>query len=200
MMRRLRLILPPDWTIIAFVLIFVLTEGPIYYVEQKFGQPVAGIHPGIILARIAAFAFGLFRVRSFHPALNPEYRSWLERTPWTIRKPLPGGPVTLVWGDILVLGGLAASVAAWGLPEVLAVLSLALIGYLCGLTIALRDRRPIVEIRGRILDRSGRLLLARSPGLSGRLDRGIPRRLGRAPAIAREVPLATLADRRDNPG
>src|SRR5262249_42580382 len=39
------------------------------------------------------------------------YRFWLEMTPWTHRKPLPGGPVHLVWEDIVVLGALL--VPAW---------------------------------------------------------------------------------------
>ena len=130
MIRQLRMILPPDWAIITFVLLFLLMEGPIYYYERQFGRPIDVVHPGITLARFAAFFYGMFRVRTFHPALRPEYRSWLERTPWTSRKPLPAGPVALVWGDVLALGGIAAAVAGRGLPEVMAALSLALFGYL----------------------------------------------------------------------
>ena len=49
-------------------------------------------------------AYGVFRVAAFHPVFRPKYRGWLEQTPWTSRKPLPLGPIHLVWQDVLVLG------------------------------------------------------------------------------------------------
>jgi hypothetical protein len=142
MMNRLRVILPPDWALIAFVLAYLLFEGPVLYYEHQAGQRLNIVHPGVILARAAAYAYGVFRVRAFHPAQLPEYRAWLERTPWTVRKPLPGGPVHLSWGDILVFGALAAAVAGQGTPQVLAVISLGLIGHSLMLALALLATGP----------------------------------------------------------
>ncbi|MHB1557076.1 MAG: hypothetical protein ACYC61_06320 [Isosphaeraceae bacterium] len=54
----------------------------------------------------AAIHYALFRSVLFHPVFRPGYRTWLELTPWTYRKPLPLGPVELVWEDGLFLGPL----------------------------------------------------------------------------------------------
>jgi hypothetical protein len=53
---------------------------------------------------LAMAAFGVFRAAAFHPMFRPKYREWLELTPWTIRKPLPLGPIQVVWQDAIVLG------------------------------------------------------------------------------------------------
>ncbi len=129
MITRIRVILPPARALIGFVALYLILEGPILYFEIRAGQPVGTYHPGVFIARVAALAYGIYRVRAFHPALLGEYRAWLERTPWTGRKPLPGGPVALSWADGLVIGALAAAVAGRGAPEILAVGSLVLIGH-----------------------------------------------------------------------
>ena len=56
------------------------------------------------LAAVIMAAYGVFRVAAFHPVFRPKYRGWLEQTPWTGRKPLPLGPIHLVWQDVVVLG------------------------------------------------------------------------------------------------
>jgi hypothetical protein len=60
---------------------------------------------------VAAFVYGLFRVREFHPIFTPPYCEWLATTPWTPAKPLPIGPVHLVGADVVLLA--AAVAAAW---------------------------------------------------------------------------------------
>ncbi len=51
---------------------------------------------------LAAGLFGVYRGVIFHPYFRPDYREWLERTPWTWSMPLPLGPVHLVWEDAIV--------------------------------------------------------------------------------------------------
>jgi hypothetical protein len=56
----------------------------------------------------AAGAYAVFRLWRFHPACNAAYRDWLRLSPWTAGKPLPAGPVHLVWQDAAVIGALTA--------------------------------------------------------------------------------------------
>jgi hypothetical protein len=65
--------------------------------------PLALVYPAIY--------YGFRRVRSFHPAFQPEYRAWLARTPWTPAKGMPLGPVHLVLADAVLLG--LAVAASW---------------------------------------------------------------------------------------
>jgi len=130
LLTRLRVILPPDWSLIVFVVVYALFEGPLLYFEWWVGQPLNVMHPGVYIVRVAAFAFGAFRVRAFHPAYLPDYRIWLERSPWTSRKPLPAGPVAFGWEDALPIGTLAILAAARGPDEPFRMLTLALAGHL----------------------------------------------------------------------
>lgn len=59
-----------------------------------------------LLLFLGAILYALSRVFLIHPIFLPGYRAWLELTPWTSRKPLPLGPVELVWEDGLFLGPL----------------------------------------------------------------------------------------------
>ena len=47
---------------------------------------------------------GLYRVVAFHPLFRPNYLRWLKSTPWTVRKPLPWGPLELVPKTALGMG------------------------------------------------------------------------------------------------
>lgn len=55
---------------------------------------------------ICSASYGSYRITGFHPAANVEYRRWLELTPWTADKTLPGGPLQIVPQDLLVIGAL----------------------------------------------------------------------------------------------
>jgi hypothetical protein len=57
---------------------------------------------------ICAGGYGIYRIAAFHPVVNPNYRAWLEQTPWTPDKPLPCGPLQLVPQDLIVVCGLVA--------------------------------------------------------------------------------------------
>ena len=49
-------------------------------------------------------ALGLYRARAFDPLLRRDYYRWLAASPWTARKPLPNGPIHIVWQDAVVIG------------------------------------------------------------------------------------------------
>jgi hypothetical protein len=60
---------------------------------------------GIRMPFVVIFSawYGYYRVRSFHPFYSRKYREWLCLTPWSIEKPLPRGPVHLIWADLITL-------------------------------------------------------------------------------------------------
>ena len=89
----------------------------------------------------AAGVYALYRLWRFHPACNQPYAAWLKLSPWTADKPLPLGPIHLVWQDALVVGALTA-LATWH-ARVNPALPLAVFGlvYLCGLTLLLAFTR-----------------------------------------------------------
>jgi hypothetical protein len=107
MMGRLRQLLPV-WAAVLFAVLFLCLEGPVLYYEWALGQPIQGlrVRPGTYLLYIGSAAYGISRAVSFHPFYRDDYRKWLELTPWTVDKPLPMGPITLVWEDGIVLGAL----------------------------------------------------------------------------------------------
>ena len=50
--------------------------------------------------------YGIHRAVALHPFYREDYRKWLELTPWTVHKPLPLGPIALIWEDGHGSGGL----------------------------------------------------------------------------------------------
>jgi hypothetical protein len=107
----LRVTLPQDGFVAGLLLSYVLVEVVFPLLTQMMWG-VAVDHPiGELIVRFATFVYAAHRVLSFHPAFRPDYRQWLETTPWTSRHPLPVGPIHLVAQDVLVLAVLAG--AAW---------------------------------------------------------------------------------------
>src|SRR5262249_55837152 len=89
----------------------------------------------------AALVYAVFRLLRFHPACNPAYSAWLEMSPWTAAKPLPVGPVHLVWQDAVVVGSLAALTHWHALGDPLIPIITFGITYFCGLTLLLAITR-----------------------------------------------------------
>jgi hypothetical protein len=133
MINRLRVILPPDATLISIILIFAIAEGPFVFIEWKIQQPLDIPRPGLFILRFVAFFYGFWRLSSFHPAYLPDYRAWLERSPWSYKAALPAGPISLVWEDALPLGGLTVMGAFLGPMVPYQTISLFLFGYLTAL-------------------------------------------------------------------
>jgi hypothetical protein len=105
---RFRQVAPPVPRALAFLVGFVLIEGFLFYLEQN-NIPIGArlkIRPGAAILFLASVQHGIVRVTSFHPAWNAEYLKWLVTTPWTNEKPLPLGPVELVWEDGITIGSI----------------------------------------------------------------------------------------------
>lgn len=85
--------------------VYILT----YLVDLLFfiylGLPEIKEIGGIRVPFVVVFSalYGYYRVRSFHPFYNRIYREWLCLTPWSIEKPLPRGPIHLIWADLITL-------------------------------------------------------------------------------------------------
>ncbi len=108
--RWLRWTLPPTWIVLLAISVPLLIEALQLWLRWRFG--VLFVERGqdsLLEARdgcvaIAMAAFGVFRAAAFHPLFRPKYRSWLDQTPWTSRKPLPVSPICLAWQDVVVVG------------------------------------------------------------------------------------------------
>jgi hypothetical protein len=84
-----------------------------------------------------SLGYGFYRAAAFHPALNEEYRQWLELTPWTVDKPLPGGPLRQMPQDLIVIAVLMLMTHEVS-PFVFYIPAIYLVGYLMMLAIATR--------------------------------------------------------------
>ena len=60
------------------------------------------------LLGIAAADYGVLRVLRTHPYANSSHRRWLAHNPWRRGKPLPLGPIHIVWEDLVVLAALSS--------------------------------------------------------------------------------------------
>jgi hypothetical protein len=109
MMRRFRMLLPPDWVLVFFGVSCVLALLPGLFMGQRFGvvPPQARRPPQLVLGA-SLILYGVYRVLAFHPAYRAQYRRWLELTPWRWPGPLPVGPIQIVWEDVLIVASLAA--------------------------------------------------------------------------------------------
>jgi hypothetical protein len=112
MTRWLRVVWPPWGACLAGVVLYLAAEGQVWLLERQAGMPLpVNPRPSLVVLLIAAGSYGLYRVSTFHPALRPGYRAWLETTPWTSRRPLPLGPVRLAPQDVLL--GILVLAFAW---------------------------------------------------------------------------------------
>ncbi len=108
MIGRLRRVVPAS-RLVPLLLPYLALEGLVLYGEWKLGRPFPEPKFHVAAAfflRVAAVVYAVTRIVGTHPYLQRDYRAWLERTPWTVRKPLPQGPVELVWEDGVFLGAL----------------------------------------------------------------------------------------------
>ncbi len=139
MSTRVRL---PIWRDFRFLLpwlpvlaSFLLIEGPILYFEWRAGRRATfRTRPGTAFLFMICVSYATFRVSAFHPIFRKGYRTWLESTPWTYRKPLPLGPVEFAWKDGLFLGLLMLLSATQPEPDALHLLCTYLLVNLLALT------------------------------------------------------------------
>ena len=82
---------------------------------------------------IASIQHGLSRVFGFHPIWHGDYLNWLKMTPWTSRKPLPWGPVELIWEDGIIVGALILLSSILPAPRAMQLLNAFLLSHLAAL-------------------------------------------------------------------
>jgi hypothetical protein len=134
MMRRFRMLLPPDWVLVFFGLSCFLALLPGILVGRRVGAvPPDAARPPQLVIGASLLLYGVYRVISFHPAYRKNYRQWLERTPWQWPRPLPVGPVQIVWEDAVIVGGLGCVVAAVAHFSLAGAATLFLAGYLAAI-------------------------------------------------------------------
>ncbi len=108
MIRWLRVVLPPWWAVILAGFLYTLFQSALLGLEWYFDLPLFGLMdtekevPALVMGQFA-FGYAVYRVWAFHPALRPGYFQWLCGTPWSSVKPLPLGPLHLVWQDVILL-------------------------------------------------------------------------------------------------
>jgi hypothetical protein len=104
-------------------------------VTELVGPQILGIRDKV--AAVCCGAYGLYRVAAFHPLFRPAYREWLMSTPWTSPKPLPLGPIHLVFQDVILLAVVVAMLH--GSPVAFWLMALAAVtAYLTALTVTFR--------------------------------------------------------------
>jgi hypothetical protein len=126
---------------------FVLLEGVILYIDRRLVPLIAHLpcRPGTAILFCASISYGLSRATAFHPAFQSDYRTWLQSTPWTSRKPLPMGPIELVWEDGMFLASLILLAATLPEPHAVQLLCAFLLAHLLGLSFSFlltRTRAP----------------------------------------------------------
>ncbi len=137
--ERFRQIAPDRGRIIAFLVLFVSFEALIHHLES-INIPISErlpIRPATALLLLFAASYGVARVTDFHPVFQTDYRAWLEATPWNNTKPLPLGPVELVFEDGLVLGPLLLLSATLPQPRAMSLLCVFLLCHLGAIVVSL---------------------------------------------------------------
>jgi len=138
---------PPPILVGAFVVIYAAVYVSFWLLELSVvGKNVdVSNMPEVITFRAMVLAFvagvyALYRLLRFHPACNWNYAAWLKLSPWTADRPLPAGPVHLVWQDAAVVGMLAA-IGAWNHVNALWPVAAFIFVYLGGFTLLLAFTR-----------------------------------------------------------
>ncbi len=136
MKNWMRVVLPPGSLIAVFILMYLVVIGFMWLTdfvgpEGWKNQYLYAVRDGVVL--FGAFVYGCFRSAYFHPSGHTKYFHFLKQTAWTPEKPLPLGPVKLIWQDAVVLLFLLAAI--WPEPffHPLAPLLTMMLGYFIGL-------------------------------------------------------------------
>jgi hypothetical protein len=139
---------PPTVAVALFVILYAMLAGTIWAIERLApnGQDALAELPELartrtILLITAAGAFAIYRLARFHPVWNRGYAAWLRLSPWTAERPLPLGPVHLVWQDLVVLGLLTAIAAGHKDADLYEPVAAFVLVYLVGWSVTLAFTR-----------------------------------------------------------
>jgi hypothetical protein len=107
-MKRIwrKVLLPKGITLVFFVVYLLTYNLDLLFIRLGESAPPEVGKIRMMLLVFASGLYGFYRVIAFHPFYNRQYLQWLCLTPWSIDKPLPRGPVHLIWADLITLGPL----------------------------------------------------------------------------------------------
>ena len=142
---------PPLSLLVVFGVLYGIVDFGVWLIARMIPAPdEISSMPEVVNVRTIILAFtagcvGVYRLWRFHPALNTGYATWLRLSPWTSDKPLPFGPVHLVWQDAVVIG-LIAAFARWnaGVNPAIPLTAFGLV-YFGGMTVLLGITRTRVH-------------------------------------------------------
>ena len=139
--RAMRLVLPPPTYCVLAIVLSVSFQGYAQVLLRDAHPGAFNIQQaahfqvfGGVAIFLSALLYGHYRCRAKHPWYGDDYRAWLATTPWSVAKPLPLGPLRLVWQDGMVIGLLMACLLDSSVSRLYVVYAFAL-GY--GLPMAL---------------------------------------------------------------
>jgi hypothetical protein len=100
---------PRGYGLVFLAVIYASLDGAIWLIRHAFPSGVTtsdvqvfeNLRCGVLAGMAGLYA--IYRLVRFHPACNQGYGMWLKLTPWTAEKPLPLGPVHVVWQDVAML-------------------------------------------------------------------------------------------------
>jgi hypothetical protein len=129
-----RRVYDPWWTF-GYWLVLMTPIAGIYTILTMLGE----VFPSgearrflLVFPSIGLLGYGVWRGFVFQPLFRPDYRRWLESTPWTPARPLPFGPLHLVGQDLVVAVAFHAPAAIVNGFDASIVLALGGLGYLIG--------------------------------------------------------------------
>jgi hypothetical protein len=139
LLSHARLVMPPILVIHSFIFFYLMAEAVFFLMRlnPRVGRVPPNNGPPTLVLFLAAVLYGVSRVVVFHPVFRDAYRTWLESTPWTSHKPLPHGPIELVWQDGLVIGALILLCATQPVPLAIRLLCVFLLTNICMLILSL---------------------------------------------------------------
>jgi hypothetical protein len=133
--KPLRVVLPADWSVIVF---FVALGAAYVIADISSRLGATDAREGFetfrtLLVWSTTIAYALFRALYFNPVENRAYGGWLKVLPWRYPDPLPLGPLTLVWQDVVIVAVLTALFPS-GLFSRLSVANVFIVTYSLSLT------------------------------------------------------------------
>lgn len=105
LVRWMRLVVPRG-EVLSVAVAGVVVIDTIYGIALlRNWAPDAGIVANFRLSFlvVCSLVYGVLRAGMFHPALDVDYRRWLELTPWRPGRLMPAGPLLLVPQDLMVM-------------------------------------------------------------------------------------------------
>jgi hypothetical protein len=109
MMKNWRQLLPPRNITIFLCVVYLFTYLlDLWFISLDLPVPREVGKVRIPFIVLASALYAVYRVVNFHPSYSRKYREWLCLIPWSIEKPLPKGPVHLIWSDLIALAPLTA--------------------------------------------------------------------------------------------